>query len=142
MCKSPELAANILISNWLPVFDPAEEKPFPPLSAQLAQLADLFEAGRISSSTVKVLALRVWETGESPQSAAQRENLWQIQDEQTLLPVVQAVLADYPAAAEDYRRGKQQALQLLLGQVIRRTAGRADPQTARRLLVGTLSQTL
>ena len=94
------------------------------------------------SSTVKVLALRVWETGESPQSAAQRENLWQIQDEQTLLPVVQAVLADYPAAADDYRRGKQQALQLLLGQVIRRTAGRADPQTARCLLVGTLSQTL
>ena len=54
-CKSPKLAANILISNWLPLFDPAEEKPFPPLSAQLAQLADLFEAGRISSSTVKVL---------------------------------------------------------------------------------------
>ena len=141
-CKSPKLAANILISNWLPLFDPAEEKPFPPLSAQLAQLVDLFETGRISSSTVKVLALRVWETGESPQSAAQRENLWQIQDEQTLLPVVQAVLADYPAAADDYRRGKQQALQLLLGQVIRRTAGRADPQTARCLLVGTLSQTL
>lgn len=137
--RYPNLAANILISSWLPCFDP-EMGEFPSLSQQLATLSNLFGDGRIGSSTVKNLAVRVWKSGEDPQEIAERENLWLIRSEQELLPVAQAVVEEFPKSVQDYRRGKKQAIQALLGQMIRRTNGRADVSTSQRILEKLLTE--
>ncbi len=138
--KYPKIAANILIANWLPFFDFSGEEEFPQLWEQLSSLADLFGDARLNSGTVKNLAVRIWKTGEDPKTIAQRENLWQIQDEAALLPIIQNVLAECPRAVQDYHCGRQQALGPLMGQVIRRTSGRADPQIVRRLLIEILAR--
>jgi aspartyl-tRNA(Asn)/glutamyl-tRNA(Gln) amidotransferase subunit B len=56
-------------------------------------------------------------------------------DEQALAPVVDTVLAAHPEQVETYRRGKEGVLGFLVGQVMRETQGRADPQVVNRLLL-------
>ena len=78
--------------------------------------------------------------GESVQAAAQRLNLLVLNDQSALLDAVHATLAAFPAAADDYRAGKQAAIGRLIGEAIKKTGGRAKPDEVRRLLIEALKQ--
>jgi aspartyl-tRNA(Asn)/glutamyl-tRNA(Gln) amidotransferase subunit B len=92
----------------------------------LAELIGEVEAGRVSSTNAKTVLATVFETGESPRSVIEREGLGQLSDAGAIGAEIDVVLAEFPSQVAEYRSGKAQVLGFLVGQVMKRTAGRAD----------------
>ena len=94
----------------------------------------MLAAGTLGAGgAAKALAAHL-ETGESAQSAAERLNLAQISDRETLVPLVEAVLAENGALVTSFRAGRVNALKGLMGAVMAKTQGRANPQATEALL--------
>jgi aspartyl-tRNA(Asn)/glutamyl-tRNA(Gln) amidotransferase subunit B len=102
--------------------------------AALAGLVRLIDEGRISGKIAKDVFERMWATGEEAAPIVEREGLTQLSDHSALEAVVAEVVADSPDQAASYRGGKAAALGWFVGQVMRRTGGRANPQRVNALL--------
>ena len=102
--------------------------------AALARLVALVDEGTISGKMAKDLFERMARTGEEPSAIVRREGLHQVADETAIGRVIDEVVAAHPRVVEDYRRGKKQAAGFLVGQVMKATQGKANPQVANRLL--------
>lgn len=113
---------------------PEEETAIQVSPAHLAKLADLLGEGRINSGTGKRLLGQMWRQDADPERLAEEQNLWQVSDPAVLLPLVRDAVAKNPRSVADYRRGKTQALQALIGQCLRSTGGQGNPQVIRSLL--------
>jgi aspartyl-tRNA(Asn)/glutamyl-tRNA(Gln) amidotransferase subunit B len=92
----------------------------------LAELIGEVEAGRVSSTNAKAVLATTFESGESPRRVIEREGVGQVSDVGAIGSEIDAVLAEFPEQVADYRAGKQQLFGFLIGQVMKRTAGRAD----------------
>jgi aspartyl-tRNA(Asn)/glutamyl-tRNA(Gln) amidotransferase subunit B len=92
----------------------------------LAELIGEVEAGRVSGTNAKAVLARAFASGESPGAVIAAEGLAQVSDTGLIAREVEAVLAEFPAQVAEYRGGKQQIYGFLVGQVMKRTAGRAD----------------
>ncbi len=92
----------------------------------LAELIGEVEAGRVSSTNAKAVLATTFESGESPRRIIEREGVGQVSDVGAIGSEIDAVLAEFPEQVADYRAGKQQLFGFLVGQVMKRTAGRAD----------------
>lgn len=129
----PKLALNLLLSDLL---RHATIEPFvsPVEAFRLGELANLVGEGTINSSTAKKLLLRLVQADFSLRAAIEAEGLAQIRDESILATVVQEVLAEQARAVADYKKGKRAAAQVLMGNIMKKTGGRADPILADRIL--------
>ncbi len=92
----------------------------------LAELIGEVEAGRVSSINAKAVLATAFESGESPRAIIEREGLGAVSDAGAIGAEIEAVLAEFPSQVAEYRDGKQQLFGFLVGQVMKRTAGRAD----------------
>ena len=92
----------------------------------LAELIGEVEAGRVSATNAKDVLARVFESGASPKAMIEAEGLGSVSDPGAIGREVAAVLAAFPDQVGEYRAGKQQLYGFLVGQVMKRTAGRAD----------------
>ncbi|CAN5177784.1 Asp-tRNA(Asn)/Glu-tRNA(Gln) amidotransferase subunit GatB [soil metagenome] len=92
----------------------------------LAELIAAVEAGDVSGSVAKTVLATVFETGDSPSAIIEREGLGQVSDAGAIGVEIEAVIAEFPAQVAEYRAGKPQLIGFLVGQVMKRTAGRAD----------------
>jgi len=106
----------------------------------LAELVEDVEAGRVSGTNAKAVLARVFASGESPRAIIEAEGLGQVSDSGLISAEVAAVLAEHPAQVAEYRGGKQQIYGFLVGQVMKRTAGRADARLVNEELRRQLSQ--
>ena len=102
----------------------ADAVALPP--AGLAELIGAVEDGSVSVANAKAVLATAFESGESPLAIIQREGLGQVSDAGTIGAEIDAVLAEFPSQVAEYRGGKQQIYGFLVGQVMKRTAGRAD----------------
>ena len=108
--------------------------------ARLAALVKLVQEGTVSGTGAKqVFALMIDERGE-PAAIVALHGLAQVSDAGELEEVVAGVLADNPAQVEQYRAGRQQVAGFLVGQVMKATQGRANPQLVNELVRRLLSQ--
>jgi aspartyl-tRNA(Asn)/glutamyl-tRNA(Gln) amidotransferase subunit B len=105
---------------------------------QIAELIDLVESRTITSTAAKTVFERMFETGGDPRRIVEELGLTPIGGDEELLAMVDAAIAANPKAVADYRAGKTAALQALVGQVMKQTRGRANPERARELLVSRL----
>ena len=94
--------------------------------AGLAELISGVEGGKVSAANAKTVLARVFETGESPKEVVDRMGLQQVGDASKIATEIDAVLAEFPSQVAEYRGGKTQVFGFLVGQVMKRTAGRAD----------------
>jgi len=101
----------------------------------VASLVDLIERDVLGGPAAKTVLEQMYRTGKAPDVIMQELNLGQIRSSDELLTAVRQVIGDNPKAVADYRAGKEQSITFLTGQLMRLTRGRADPATARRLLV-------
>jgi aspartyl-tRNA(Asn)/glutamyl-tRNA(Gln) amidotransferase subunit B len=92
----------------------------------LAQLIGEVEAGRVSQTNAKAVLATAFETGEAPRAVIEREGLGQVSDSGAIGAEIDAVLAEHPAQLEQYRGGNEKLFGFFVGQVMKRTAGRAD----------------
>jgi aspartyl-tRNA(Asn)/glutamyl-tRNA(Gln) amidotransferase subunit B len=108
--------------------------------ASLAELVELIERGTISNKQAKDVLEKAFAAGESPAAIVAREGIAQISDTGELDGIIAAVIAENAKAVEDYKAGKTASLQFLVGQVMKRTKGRAKPDAVTPLLVAKLDQ--
>jgi aspartyl-tRNA(Asn)/glutamyl-tRNA(Gln) amidotransferase subunit B len=102
--------------------------------AHLADLIDLLHKGTISGRIAKELFDEVFQTGEMPSKIVQARGLVQISDEDALRAAARKVIAENPDVVAKYRAGKTSVLGFLVGQLMRETQGRANPNRAGEIL--------
>lgn len=129
------------VSNWLvgdvTAYLHAEDKEvedLPVTPAHLVELLELIERGTISGRIAKEILPEVLAHGARPGALVADRGLAQISDEAALITVIDEVLREHAGPAADYRSGKTQALTFLVGQVMKKTRGRANPELVNRLL--------
>jgi aspartyl-tRNA(Asn)/glutamyl-tRNA(Gln) amidotransferase subunit B len=100
----------------------------------LARIIELVASRQITASTGKELLEQVETSGRSPDELVQEQGLAQLSDDSALRRVAEAVLQANPQQVAQYRGGKTTLLGWFVGQVMRETGGKADPQLARKAL--------
>lgn len=88
----------------------------------------------VSSSGAQILLGEMFETGIDPTHVIETKNLKQVGDVVTLGAVVDEVIEKNPQPVEDYKKGKETSLQFLVGQVMKKTEGKANPQVVAEIL--------
>lgn len=104
-----------------------------------AELIIMLQQGTITSTTGQLVLEKMQETGGDPSNIVQDNNWGQVSDTGALDSIVKEVIAKNEKSVADYKAGKQNALQFLLGQVMRDSKGKANPQAVTELLKKHLS---
>lgn len=106
----------------------------------LAAVIRLVDAGTINTATGKSLLGKVQESGKPPAQIVEEEGLGQVSDDAALQKIIDQILADHPEEVSSFRGGKEGLLGWFMGQVMRQTRGKADPQLTRALLLKALKK--
>jgi len=106
----------------------------PVTALHLAELIDLVEGKTINSKIAKDLVVRMWNGEGSPKAIVEREGLAQTSDPAAVERFIDEVLAKNEKSVIDYRAGKTNVMGFLVGQVMKASAGKADPQLVNRLM--------
>lgn len=93
----------------------------------LAAMVKLIDSGEISNRIAQEVFDQMFDSGKSPQAIVQEQGLAQISDEGALEQIVAQVIAENPAAVQDFNQGKKRAIGFLVGQVMKATRGKANP---------------
>lgn len=107
-------------------------------AASFADLIILLEEKKISSRVAKDILPRVL-GGEDPQTITEGEGLLQTSDTEELTRIAKRIIDENANVATDYKRGKQSALQFLVGQGMKATKGSANPEELRAVFTRLLS---
>jgi len=120
-------AANLIISELLKTVDEDSEITFPHTSA--AEIAQLFGEREINSNTAKKI-IKMISSGDprSPKAIVEAEEMYQVNDEKILRPLISEAAAANPKAAADMKSGKAAAKKSLIGYVMKKTNGYANPE--------------
>ena len=102
---------------------------------RLGELAAIIEKGIISTRMAHEIFPELFSTGVSPEQLAKERGLVQVSDTGELSDIVDAVLSDNPAEVEGYKSGKTKLMAFFVGQVMRRTKGKANPTLVSELLI-------
>jgi aspartyl-tRNA(Asn)/glutamyl-tRNA(Gln) amidotransferase subunit B len=101
---------------------------------RLAALVALVDAGKISNSAAKEVFAAVASTGDDPEAAVERLGLAQVSDTARIEAWIEEILVQNAGPVEQYRAGKTQTIGFLVGLVMKRSGGRAEPKTVQRLM--------
>jgi len=102
----------------------------------------LLDANRITGKQAKEIVEEAFITGNMPEAVVKEKGIQPpISDEGELVRIIEEVIANNPKAANDYRAGKVNALQALIGQVMKQTRGQAKADSVRTLLAKKLDET-
>ena len=107
--------------------------------AHLSELIQLINDATISGKIAKTVLDDAFETGKMPKEIVQEKGLSQITDTSEIEAIVMQVVEEHPGPAQDYREGKKKAIGFLVGQVMRATRGKANPQLVNQILTRVLS---
>lgn len=107
--------------------------------ARLSKLSEMVGGGKLSSTGAKEVFLALFDdenTGKDPEEIAEVKNLLQVSDEGAIAAIVDEVMNDPASAASiaDMRAGKEKAIGYLVGQIMKKSAGRANPALAQKLI--------
>jgi aspartyl-tRNA(Asn)/glutamyl-tRNA(Gln) amidotransferase subunit B len=109
-----------------------EQIPFP--AEYLAKLVLLIEKGTISGTIAKKVFEKMFSQSKDPELIVKEEGLEVVSDEGALVSVVKKILESNPQSIEDYRSGKEKAFGFLVGQAMKETKGKANPQLINKIL--------
>ncbi|HHY70304.1 MAG TPA: Asp-tRNA(Asn)/Glu-tRNA(Gln) amidotransferase GatCAB subunit B, partial [Thermoanaerobacterales bacterium] len=101
---------------------------------QLADMLTMIDKGTISGKIAKDVFRDMFDTGKSPEDIVKEKGLVQISDEAELESIAKKVIDNNPKSVQDYKNGKKKALGFLVGQIMKETRGKANPQMANTIL--------
>jgi aspartyl-tRNA(Asn)/glutamyl-tRNA(Gln) amidotransferase subunit B len=102
--------------------------------AHIGELVRLVKDGRVSRTAAKEVLAEIWRSGAAPRDVLREKGLAQVSDEAAIAAAVDAVLAANARLVADYRAGKTKVLGALVGMVMQRMGGAANPAVVNRLL--------
>ncbi len=98
--------------------------------AALRRLVDAVDSGKISGKIAKDVFAEMADTGKEAHVIIEEQALSQIADEGTIVAAVEEAIAENPASVQDYKNGKEKAIGFLMGQIMKKTQGKANPSLA------------
>ena len=124
------LSANYILGDFLGFLNEASaEVDDIRISAEdFAEWVGLIHRGVITSRAAKEVLKEMWATGKDPDLIIKEKDLVQVQDSSELEKVVGKIMDNNEAVVSDYKKGKTASLQFLVGQVMKETHGRANPE--------------
>lgn len=106
----------------------------------LAAMINLIEDGTISGKIAKDVLQEMYRTGKAPGAVVEEKGLVQISDTGALESAVAAVIAANPAQVEEFRAGKEKVIGFFVGQIMKATQGKANPNMVNEILRKKLSE--
>jgi aspartyl-tRNA(Asn)/glutamyl-tRNA(Gln) amidotransferase subunit B len=115
---------------------------FPLSAAVIADIIKLIDEGKINFATAsqRVFPELLKNPGKSPLDVAQQLNLIQDSNQDSIMPIIDDVLKAFPLKVEEYRNGKKGIIGMFMGEVMKRSKGKADPKVATELLTKKLEE--
>ena len=142
VCNNPKAVNNWIISDISRVLNETEmdaiEIPFD--SNQLGKLVLLIDNGTISSSIGKKVLEELFENPKNPEEIIKEKGWIQISDEGAIKKIVNKILKENPQSIADFKAGKDRALGFLVGQAMKETKGKANPQMLNKLFLEELKK--
>lgn len=140
ICKNAKAVANWILSDISRILNEEELEPeyIPFTGAELASLVELIEKGIISSAIGKKVLEEMFvedATTRKPEEIIKSKGWIQISDEGAIKEVVMQVLEANPQSIADYKAGKDRALGFLVGQAMKATKGKANPQMLNKMFI-------
>ena len=132
----PKIASNWVMGDVLRFLneDKRDIKECPILPRSLAEMILIIEDGTISGKMAKDIIVEMYKTGNAPKTVIEEKGMVQITDEDALAKAIAGILAANPAQLEQYRAGKDKLFGYFVGQVMKATQGKANPQLINELL--------
>ena len=122
-----DLSKNLNAENLTIEQSPVDAK-------RLGQMIQLIDKGTISGKIAKTVFVEMWKSPDSPEKIVKDKGLVQITDTSAIEGIVDEVIAKNPKAVEEYKAGKKKAIGALVGQIMKATKGKANPQMVNQLL--------
>ena len=136
LCGNPKKAANWLMGEGLRLLKEkgmeAEDMDFTP--KHLADLIRAVEGGKINQANAKKVFAKILEDDVEPLAYMEKEGLLMVSDSGAIEGAVDQVLAENPKTVEEFHSGKEKVLGFLVGQVMKKMRGKADPGMVNELL--------
>ena len=114
--------------------DPEDIMNFPVKSADLAVLLKLIDNNTISGKIAKTVFRDMIETGKKPEIIIEEKGLTQVSDTSEIESIIDRVLASNQQSVDDFKSGKEKAMGFLVGQVMKESRGKANPQIVNDIL--------
>ena len=139
--KAPKLVANWINGDFMRLLgeqkiELAECKVKP---ESLAAMVDMIQSGAINGKIAKTVFEEMFRTGREAADIVREKGLVQVSDESAITGFVDQVIAANPAQVQQYRDGKSAVIQYLVGQVMKASRGKANPQMVLKMLMEKLS---
>lgn len=136
----PKKASNWIMSEVLAkIDDPESINSFIVTPKDLATLLKRIDDATISGKIAKTVFEEMLETGKNPDTIINEKGLRQVTDTGAIESIIHEVIKNNPKSVEDYKNGKDKALKFLIGQVMKESKGKANPQMVNDILIKKLS---
>ena len=141
-CNNPKAVSNWIMSDIARILNEKEEEPdsIPFTGKDLGELVSLIDKGTISTAIAKKVLEEMFENPEKPSKIIEVKGWVQISDEGAIKEVVMQVLEANPQSVADYKAGKDRALGFLVGQAMKATKGKANPQMLNKMFLEELQK--
>ncbi len=140
--KNPKIVANWIMDQILSLTKgkilKATEIPLKP--EYLVEILKFIDEGKITQTIGKEILRESYQTGISPGIIVKERNLIQIEDKEILKKFVEEVIKENEKAVNDWKKGKEQVIGFLVGQVMRKTSGKANPNIVKEILIDYLKK--
>ena len=142
ICNNPKAVSNMIMSDIARILNEKEEEPdnIPFTGEDLGELIKLIDGGKISSAIAKKVLEEMFENPKNPSKIIEEKGWIQISDEGEIKKIVMEILEKNPQSIVDFKAGKDRALGFLVGQAMKATKGKANPQLLNKLFLEELSK--
>ena len=141
-CNNPKAVSNWIMTDITRILNEKEQEPndIPFTAEELGKLVILIDKGTISSKIAKQVLEELFENPKDPEDIIKEKGWIQISDEGAIKEVVTKILEANPASIADYKAGKDRALGFLVGQAMKETRGKANPQLLNKMFLEELNK--
>jgi aspartyl-tRNA(Asn)/glutamyl-tRNA(Gln) amidotransferase subunit B len=134
--EKPKIVSNWILSELLRELkrDEREIEECPVPAPNLAQMLKLIDEGLISGKIAKSVFEEMYRTGKMAEEVVKEKGWVQVTDTSAIEKAIEEILAKYPKEVEEYKKGKEKLFGFFVGQVMKATQGKANPQLVNELL--------
>ena len=140
VCNNPKAVSNWIMTDIIRVQNEEDVEEMPFTAEELGKLITLIDKGTISSSIAKKVFEELLEEPRDPEQIIKEKGWIQISDEGAIKEVVLKILEANPQSIIDYKAGRDRALGFLVGQAMKETKGKANPQLLNKLFLEELTK--
>lgn len=138
----PKTVSNWMMGEVLRKCKETESEEFsvPFAAKHFAKLLEIYEKQVVNQAGAKKIFEMLWVKNEDPEEIVEREGLRQVDDSDAIRKAILEIIAANPRPVADYKAGNKKAVAFFVGQVMKATKGKANPQTVNKILAEELEK--